>query len=229
MVNYGLAVGLISIVALVAVQGVGSSVNDLFGTVADTVGNTSAGGSAGDSTPDACAATLSASDHGLECADGAFYAGNIFGNDLFVAATDEGRFAWNADDTMNSGLTSMSGTDGVAFSNQILADSEAKPAAQACADKSGGDWYLPSSDELVAIYANLQPLGLTSFNFNTDNNFANNFGYYRSSKNSNVNVNTADVVVFTEGQGNSGQMDPNRAIGPPSTANNFNTRCVRRG
>lgn len=168
LTGYGLIVGLVAIAAIAAISGVGQEVRTLFSDVAQAMQGTDgeSGGGGGEEEEEeegTCPPSpVAPGDLGCTAADGAFFAGNSGGNDIFIAPTDEantdlGFLAWGP--TGATGLNAMGTnlTDGLVNTNTLMSLSGTYPAAQACADKSlgGANWYLPAREELRDVWFNL--------------------------------------------------------------------------
>lgn len=122
---------------------------------------------------------LSSSDFvGTECEveDGSygFYAGQVGGNYIVFSNKDEGSMAWanNSGTTaygVNTGATSTS--DGQTNTNTLVLNYSDVNAAQACASKGDGNWYLPAKDELNLLWQNSGAIGLNDQNINTSGTY----------------------------------------------------------
>lgn len=143
-------------------------------------------------------ADLSASDFvGAQCEveDGSygFYAGNVGGRYIVFSNQDEGSMAW----ANNSGTTAYgvdtgatSTTDGKANTNTLVLNYSDVTAAQSCASKGDGNWYLAAKDELNLLWQNAGAIDLNGQNIDTSKY------YWSSTENS---TNDAWTQRFSDG------------------------------
>lgn len=163
LIGYALLVGLIAIAAIGAIGRIGEELDALFGGVASSLEVALAEPEApGD--PCANPDNLVPENYGLECEDGAFFAGfSDFGTNppLFIAPTNEsGLLTWEVPDPEDgfSPLFTPDNGDGEELTDIILSQIDDDwgpfPAAEACRTR-GSQWFLPSLTELGIIWTNL--------------------------------------------------------------------------
>ena len=137
--------------------------------------------------------------------DGAIYAGELSGTRLYAAPEDEGSYTWGGagqDDDADSD------TDGLANTNNLMADGHGHPAAEECRNARGAGWYLPAKDELNVLYGNRGAIDASA-----NQNFQ-DADYWSSTE---YNTGNANNHYFITGNQNRSTKDTS-----------YRVRCVRR-
>lgn len=165
--------------------------------------------------PDPCAADLSdPADAGTVCEDGSIYIGDMGGYDIHVAPADESGTTWGGYGTDengdNSSVPPELTDDGLSNTNWLVEDSaNSHPAAAACYNKAGADWYLPAKDELNLLWLNRAAIDLAAIGIDTSGTY-----YWSSTESTN---DLAGKQRFSDGYQGYGNKPSTLAV-----------RCARR-